>query len=590
MAARLSRCARAWIAGGMLVFVMASAWAAPPPPDVTSQLDEAEAARRTNRPRVIELLAQLHTEASGMTAGQRWRMRFLDADQAYFTGRSEDAEAGFRDVIDHSGHPGLIAKSMALLMTTYAVNRRYEDAFMIAKRAVALLPQLRDPQVRQSLLGNLSQTLNLAGHPETAIQYARMIAADLPPGESPCGSMALEMTARYVQKTIKSDSPELTHALDECEKSGVPVLINMLWLNKSTLQIEEGKPSAALAILDRIAPSIEKVGFFSARASLYSQRGSAYLALDRDDDAKKAALATIALFKPGAQDTFLKTAYHVMYELAKRERKDSVALMYYQKYADQERGNLDDLSARTLAYEAVEQRSLVQGMEADKLAKQNSMLKLEQALTAKAAESARLYLALLVALLGSVVFWLWRTKRSQLRFKRLSCQDGLTGVSNHQHFMTELERELHDLEKRNAPACLVLLDLDHFKLVNDTYGHAVGDEVLKRATATCRQQLRPVDLFGRLGGEEFGILLPGCQAEQGVVIANCIRAAMEAAPLAVDGNLVAYSASIGVACTRISGYALQHIRREADAALYRAKSMGRNRVVTDFQDIGLVSA
>jgi diguanylate cyclase (GGDEF)-like protein len=136
----------------------------------------------------------------------------------------------------------------------------------------------------------------------------------------------------------------------------------------------------------------------------------------------------------------------------------------------------------------------------------------------------------------------------------------------------------------------VLLDLDHFKVVNDTYGHAVGDEVLKRATATCRQQLRPVDLFGRLGGEEFGILLPGCHAEQGLVIANCIRAAMEATPVSVDGHLVAYSASIGVASTTVSGYGLQHIRREADAALYRAKRMGRNRVVTDVQGDELVGA
>lgn len=135
-----------------------------------------------------------------------------------------------------------------------------------------------------------------------------------------------------------------------------------------------------------------------------------------------------------------------------------------------------------------------------------------------------------------------------------------------------------------------MLDLDHFKLVNDTYGHAIGDAVLKRATATCRQQLRPVDLFGRLGGEEFGILLPECPAEQGLVIANCIRAAIEAAPVDIDGHVVPYSASIGVACTRVSGYAVQRIRREADAALYRAKNTGRNRVMADFQNGGLVSA
>jgi diguanylate cyclase (GGDEF)-like protein len=590
MVAMLGRHARTWLVGVILACSAGQAWAEATIKDVTTFLDQAEALRMTDTARYAAMLTQLHADNPPMTPVQRWRLRYLDAAQAQFLGHYAEAEKGLRDVIDHSGHPGLSARAMGMLLQNLSTNHRYEEMFTLAKRGVAALPGLKDTVARHSLLSNLSQATNFAGHPEIAIQYAQMIRTDLLPGESPCISMAVEMAARYTQKTLASDSQELARGIEACTAYGSPVMANMMWLTKSARLIEEGDPEAGLALLDRVAPSVEREGYFAGRAALYSQRGNAYLAVGRYEDARKAAQATVDLFKPGDLDNFLIDAYHVLYEVAKREKKDAVALIYYQKFADQERGNLDDLSARALAYAAVEQRALLQGLEADKLTQQNSVLKLEKDLTARAVENGRLYIALLLALLGSVTFWLYRIKRSQLRFMHLSHHDGLTGVLNHQHFMTELERSLHELERRNAPACLVLLDLDHFKQVNDTYGHAIGDVVLKRATATCCQQLRRADLFGRLGGEEFGILLHECHPEQGLVIANCIRAAIEATPVTIDGHVVKYSASIGVACTMISGYGLQSLRREADAALYRAKGAGRNRVMTDLLGDGLVGA
>src|SRR6185437_8820168 len=96
-----------------------------------------------------------------------------------------------------------------------------------------------------------------------------------------------------------------------------------------------------------------------------------------------------------------------------------------------------------------------------------------------------------------------------------------------------------------------------------------------------KQQLRPADLFGRLGGEEFGILLVGCWHEQGMAIADRIRHAVEATTVECDGTVITVSASVGLACTGVCGYDLRRLCREADAALYRAKRGGRNRVVAD---------
>jgi diguanylate cyclase (GGDEF)-like protein len=156
--------------------------------------------------------------------------------------------------------------------------------------------------------------------------------------------------------------------------------------------------------------------------------------------------------------------------------------------------------------------------------------------------------------------------------------------------VSEAERTLRMLERRHGSACLISIDLDHFKQINDTHGHATGDVVLKHTVALCQRQLRPTDLFGRLGGEEFGILLPDCTLDQGMAIADRIRTAIEGTPVNGDGCLVAFSASIGLASTDTSGYELQRLRKDADAALYRAKRTGRNRVMSDAESQGLVKA
>ena len=120
------------------------------------------------------------------------------------------------------------------------------------------------------------------------------------------------------------------------------------------------------------------------------------------------------------------------------------------------------MNSRAMAYQMVQQQTLVQKLEVEGLARQNSVLRLQQALGKKAVEASRLFIALHLVTLASIVFWLYRIKRSQLRFKALSRRDGLTGIYNHQHFISEAGRFLQLLEKSGGTACLISIDLDHF--------------------------------------------------------------------------------------------------------------------------------
>ncbi|WP_229792727.1 GGDEF domain-containing protein [Rhodanobacter panaciterrae] len=558
--------------------------------DASAFLDQTESLRIKDHRQFIQRLEQIHRESPTLSTADQWHLRYLDALESSLDGKYVAAEQPLRDVIDHSGDPMLAAKASALLMNNLAVGRRYEDAFKLTQQLTIDLPRIQDKTVRLQVLGYLSQVLNLAGQTDLAIKYAHMMEDAVPPGMTSCYPRSKLVAALWNAKRLTSSSPELKQAIDTCEASRQPIVATAMQLILGTLHLEEHQPAKTLSLLDQIAPGIQVNHYYPHTLSAQVQRAQAYEQLGKDEDARKAALAAVAMASPDDINDYLKDAYEVLYRVAKRHGNTTSALAYYEHYVAQDKGSLDDATAQALAYQTVQQQVLTHKLETEELGKQNSILRLQQALDTKAVETSRLYIILLLAAFGFIVLWLYRLKRSQLGFKRLSHHDSLTGIFNHQHFIGEAERVLNVLQKKFGHACLVSIDLDHFKQVNDTHGHAMGDAVLRRTVAVCQQQLRPADLFGRLGGEEFGILLHECSREQGMDIANRIRIAIGASPMEKDGDVISISASVGLASTDTSGYQLQRLCMEADAALYRAKRAGRNRVIADTENDSLVEA
>lgn len=553
--------------------------------DPAKFLDQAESLRVKNHPLFVQMLEQIQQQDSHLPEVEHWHLRYLYAWNAQFDGNYDKSEQALRQIIARSGDPKLITKASALLVKILSINRRYEEAFTLANHLASTLPEINDPRIRFDLLINLSITLDFADQIDLAVQYARMAEDTIPPGGTLCPPLVMEVSALYNGNRLTSGSSEVRRAIDACTAPQDKVLGNSMWLVLANLYIDEKQPRKALALLDQVAPSVLNAHFYPHMLSSQVERAQAYLQLGNVSEAKKIALAALAMSHPDDTGDWVMNDYQVLYEIEKKQGHDAVALVYHEHYSALEKNHLDDVHARALAYDVTEQHLLVQKMQADGLNRQNNILKLQQALAAKVVETSRLYIVLLVLVLVSVVIWLFRLKRSQLRFKQLSSMDGLTGIFNYQHFTTEAERALRLLEKKRSSACLIAIDLDHFKQINDTHGHALGDTVLKRTVAICRHQLRSNDLFGRLGGEEFCVLLVDCQRDEGIAIADCMRMALAASLIDVDGGVVSFSASLGLACTDTSGYELQRLCKEADAALYQAKRAGRNRVVVSGEPV-----
>lgn len=164
------------------------------------------------------------------------------------------------------------------------------------------------------------------------------------------------------------------------------------------------------------------------------------------------------------------------------------------------------------------------------------------------------------------------------QLNQLVTVDQLTGASSRRHIMDELERQVAMCARHGSAVSVIMLDLDHFKHINDRYGHSVGDHALREAAATVRAQLRDGDMLGRIGGEEFLVLLPMTHAEAAGVLAERLRAALASASITEGGDTFHIPASLGVAELRSNEDAGAWLRR-VDAALYQAKTTGRNRVV-----------
>jgi diguanylate cyclase (GGDEF)-like protein len=163
--------------------------------------------------------------------------------------------------------------------------------------------------------------------------------------------------------------------------------------------------------------------------------------------------------------------------------------------------------------------------------------------------------------------------------EKMATTDGLTGLFNHRLFQDKLSEEFRRMNRFSDPVSLLLTDIDYFKKVNDTYGHPVGDVVLKDVSKTIRETIRNIDVAARYGGEEFAVILPGAGGEGAKIIAERLRKAVLAKTFYADGKSFAVTMSVGVATSPADAANKEELIEKADQALYHAKHNGRNRSV-----------
>ncbi|WFE71667.1 GGDEF domain-containing protein [Halomonas sp. M1] len=203
----------------------------------------------------------------------------------------------------------------------------------------------------------------------------------------------------------------------------------------------------------------------------------------------------------------------------------------------------------------------------------------QQRLIMQRLSTAVSFLVAMVMLIAAVLLIaVFRLQRQRDTLKALMLTDELTGLYNRRHLIGTAQDQLTNAQRQQQPLSFLLIDLDYFKRVNDTFGHPIGDEVLRVVSARMKQLKRPADTLARIGGEEFCLLMPNTHLEDAEQVAERIRKEIADLNLQHIAELPQQTASIGISCAHDGKLSFEQIYSLADQALYQAKALGRDRV------------
>ena len=550
------------------------------PEDTGKLLDYAYDIKTSRHAEFLEVLRRLEDRSGQMKAGELVYLRYLKAYESSYSGDYEHAIPPLTDVIAQAEDVALRFRATITLTNILALSAHYDDAYKRLNELLELQAQIPDKRSRLLGFGIAAILYNQAGQYDLALTYSDHWIAEDTDGTGACKGMYSKIEALYRSGKLQRDDVQVQQGIDACKKIGDPIYANLIRTFAANLSIDQERPADAIALLTANYAEVELTRYTRLTSEVDSILANAYLKSGDLAQARKYAQSAIDKSVRNEITKPLVDAYEVLYEVAKARGSPDVALEYHEKYAVADKGYLTDTTARTLAYQMVNQQVLDKKRQIDALTENNQVLQLQQEVAEKSEETERLYVLLLVSVLGFLVLWAYRTKRSQLRFQKLARRDGLTGILNRQHFMDEAKAVLEHCNRSGREACMILVDFDNFKTVNDTHGHVAGDVVLQSAVAVLQVHMRANDIFGRLGGEEFGILLPDCGLDTALQRAELLRVAIAGLTRSETGIDFDVSASFGVTTTIETGYDLRQMLIHGDSALYRAKREGRNRVAT----------
>ena len=439
-----------------------------------------------------------------------------------------------QDIYEKLGDDAGIAGCLSTTGTIYLNLDQFDSALSTYQRALQIAERLGDQNRIGIVLSNLGTTSLGMNKPEQALGYFQR---------------ALEILQR------KGSDLDVLTALG----------------NIGGAQRRMGHFEEALATNARIIALAEKADSKVRLADALTDTGQILTQLKRYDEAgtyltRAVELSQAEKLKRNQREAELQW---VKLDEAKGDYKSALQHFYSE---DSLRGDLfTEERARVTAelqqkYEAEKKERELQARQLELVAQRNS-------------RNFFIALSLLVFVIAVANYGRFRGKRREAELlDRLARTDALTGLSNRRSLMEAFGREHARVQRGAAGFCVVLADIDHFKQVNDRYGHDIGDEVLKRVAASMRAAAREVDEVARWGGEEFLTLLPACTRDEAAAVAERMRAQVQGLSIEAAGQALSTSASFGVSEFQVGDTVDACIHR-ADEALYQAKHEGRNRVV-----------
>lgn len=565
---------RSFVAGALLI-----ASCAVSAQSFDSLLQEADSVHTANPAQFNLILARLDQFSDQATPEQRTRLRLLHAYQPLLSGNYQASIRELKLLLASQPDVDVRFRAGGMLATNYAQARQFSDGLEILQQTLSLSERVKDVGTRQQGLLVAAMLYGQVGQYRLTSHYADRVLSNPITARNEC--LAGELRVEALVNLERAPADELIKdAIQKCEVLNERIPAGFLIGFLARKWFAEGNLNGAAQFLEENLATVEASHFPRAIGDVHSILSEILFAKGDLEGAARNANAVLAEGAGVANTPPLSMAYKVLYQIAERQHDLRSALEYYKKYAEADNGYLNEVKTRELAYQIVRNENEQKNQQIQLLNRQNRVLQLQQSVDKQATQNSRLLMLLATVLALVLGLWAYKTKRLHASLREMAETDALTGVCNRHHFTQRAEQSLAQGGKTDEHSALIMFDLDHFKSVNDSYGHVTGDWVLKRVAKTCAEMCRGIDHLGRLGGEEFAILLHGCDLKAATRVAEDCRVRIWRIDSSESGYTFPITASFGVSATPMSGHDLDKLLSHADQMLYRAKREGRNRVRT----------
>ncbi len=575
---------RTWLGCGwlslLLLFSMPSALAL----TTGEKLLQAEALRTHDPAKVRQLLMEIEPELEQLDNNSRLRHLHLKAHNlAIFLDFT--AAIGILEKIEKSADANNQVKALVLRSDIEANRSNYKNSLQALRQAISILADVTDNEARFRVYDLAATLMAKNGSYEQAQDYVAEAFTLAKISGKPKWQCHALYTMSLINKSLERPRALLQSAMEQqktCQNIDHLQYCDALE-SLAIAQQQLGQTALANDYFEQGIACYHDNNWQPGTASIKVNYAAYLLAQGQRTKAGAMLAEAVPILNQANIIKPLAAAYSLLAEIAEKEDRLSQALAHYRRHMQLERQLLDNKRQRELIFNQVK-------FEVERNKQEEQRLQRENQLMAQQAEDenrrhqlmsgALIISAALSALLLLTLHRLHR-QRGQLRY--LAESDSLTGCYSRHHAM-QLAEKLHaSCARRKTSMAVLMVDLDHFKTINDRFGHPAGDAVLHAAGRALAQQLRQQDVIGRYGGEEFLILLPDSDRHSAETVVNRCRLALDRLVINSPQRLPAITASIGVALSADCKSSLSELINCADEALYLAKDSGRDCV--EYADI-----
>ena len=545
---------------------------------ISDKLFMADNNRRENPKLFMDLLTELAQFEEFFTSEQGYYYQFLQGYLATYHGKYELADSLLTELFNSNASELLKFRANYTLINVAAAKKNWSDGLRHIAVNKEMLPTIIDKEHYQLSILTAIIFYNQLQQFDLVLKNISLVKRHNLPPKHNCFLEQFSLEAKLHLQQIQADDIAIDTGLAICQQAGNKISTNIIRVYRAKLYIDVQQSSKALTELLPYYDEINATLFPMLIAGMNNTLAKSYYHLNNLRSAQQYALAALKVNKRITIPKQGVDSYKLLYLIEKQRLNIDLALNYHEKYSELEVKHLEGEKAKHVAFQLAKLQAFEHESQITLLNKKNNFLTAEQALAKTKVANIQLIITLMTFIIVLLTIFGARLWQSHKRVKVLSEYDELTGIYNRRHFNHVAVNALKYCQNSQQELSLIMFDLDHFKKINDNFGHMCGDWALKETIRVCKKIGRKNDIFARLGGEEFCILLPSCNIEAAVLRAEACRAAIENTITEDSGNDFTITASFGVTDVKRSGFDLEKLLADADFATYDSKHSGRNRV------------